>query len=106
MGTEKRETHVPKLICHTRERRPEPRRAHLGKLDGNNTPCSLYTELDTERASGEAGEAAWDDPERNKGADEEGEADDGQSATEVLRKVSCDCTTTTNGMMQLVDGME
>lgn len=76
-----RETHVPELIRHTRERRPEPWRAHFGKLDRNNTPCTLYTELDTERASGESREAAWDDPERNEGADEEGEADDGESAT-------------------------
>lgn len=44
----------------------------------------MYTELKAERAGSESGERAWENPEWDKGAGEEDEEDDGESAAYIL----------------------
>jgi hypothetical protein len=76
--------YVSELVGNTGERRAEPGRAHLGELDRDNTPCTLYAKLQPERASRKTTECVGQDPERDECASEHNEDDDGETATDVL----------------------
>lgn len=91
----RRGDHVSKLISKTDERRTEGGRRQLVEMDGNNTPGTLYKELDHEARSGQTTLSSRQDPSRDEASGNEGSTDDSATATEPLRGVTKDGTANT-----------
>lgn len=56
----------------------------VGRSDTHDTPGTLYTELNAERASRECAERGWENPEGDECSNEQDEEDDGESSANVL----------------------
>ena len=85
--------YVTELIGDTGERRAETGRAHLRKLDRDDTPCALHTKLQPERACRKPAESARQDPERNECTGNQNKDDDGEATTDELRYHASNGTT-------------
>ena len=85
--------YVSELIGDTRESRAETSRAHLCKLDRDDTPRALHAELQPECACRKPTETAWQNPERNERARKQNENDDGETTAHVLRNHASNGTT-------------
>ena len=84
---------VTKLVGKTGVSGTEGGRGDLGKVDGNDTPSTLNTELEEEGTSSKSAEAVGQDPSRDQGTGNDDEGDDGETTAEVLRDVTSDHTT-------------